>query len=327
MMRIVRSVCTAIAACGIALAATGALRAESYPGRPIRMIVPFAAGGPADTMARLVAQQLASMLGQTVVIDNRPGAGGTLGAKAATSAEADGYTLMFGNTATLAIGPVVYASAGYDPLKDFAPVALVSITHNILVAAPAFAANTVPELIAQAKARPGAISFASPGHGTPPHLVGEMFRLQAGIDIVHVPYKGTEAALTDIMSGEVQITFENPSVTIPLIRGGKLKGLAVTGEARNPGVPDLPTMIESGMGEFVSASFTGLVAPAGTPTGIVSLLNAAVNRGLHSAEMIAAFDRLGVEMKPGSAEDFAAFIARENARWTAVAKAANVRID
>ena len=183
------------------------------------------------------------------------------------------------------------------------------------------------ELIAQAKAHPGAINFASPGHGTPPHLVGEMFRLQAGIDIVHVPYKGTAAALTDIMSGEVQITFENPSVTIPLIRGGKLKGLAVTGEARNPGVPDLPTMIESGMGEFVSASFTGLVAPAGTPTGIVSVLNAAINRGLNSAEMIAAFDRLGVGMKPGSAEDFATFIARENARWTAVAKAANVRID
>jgi tripartite-type tricarboxylate transporter receptor subunit TctC len=310
-----------------ALACPNAVVADSYPTRPIKLIVPFAAGGPADTLARLAAQQVSARLGQPLVIDNRPGAGGTIGAKAAAAAEPDGYTLMYGNTATLAVGPAVYANIGYDPVKAFAPVALVSVTTSLLVAAPTLPAKSVPELIAYARGHPGKINFASPGHGTPPHMVGEMFRLRAAIDIVHVPYKGTAAALTDVMAGQVEITFENPSVTVPLVQAGKLLGLAVTGETRNPQVPDLPTMIESGLPDFVSTSFTGLLAPAGTPTGIVEQLNTALNAGLRSADTVNAFDRLGVGMRPGSPDDFAAFIARENRKWSSVAKAANIRVD
>jgi tripartite-type tricarboxylate transporter receptor subunit TctC len=301
--------------------------AQSYPSRPIKLVVPFAAGGPADTLARLAAQRLSVGIGQTVVIDNRPGAGGTIGAKAVVGAEPDGYTLMYDNTATFAVGPAVYANIGYDPIRQFAPIALVSTTHNVLVVNPAFAPNSVGDLIAHARAHPGKINFASPGHGTPPHMVGEMFRLRAAIDIVHVPYKGTAAALTDIMSGQVELTFENPSVTIPLVQAGKLKGLAVTGETRNPQVPLLPTMIESGLSDFVSMSFTGVAAPAGTPREIVERLNAVINAGLRSPELTDAFDKLGVGMRPGSADDFATFIAREHQKWLAVAKAANIKVD
>jgi tripartite-type tricarboxylate transporter receptor subunit TctC len=312
-----------LGACAVARAAA----AEPYPSRPIKVIVPFAAGGPADTLARLAAQLVSTRVGQPLVIDNRPGAGGTIGAKAAAAAEPDGYTLMYANTAVLAVGPAVYANVGYDPLKAFVPIGLVSVTTNLLVAAPASPANSVGDLIAYARQQPGKVNFASPGHGTPPHMVGEMFRLRAGIDIVHVPYKGTAAALTDIMAGQVDITFENPSVTVPLVQAGKLKGLAVTGETRNPQVPDLPTMIEAGLPDFTSTSFTGLLAPAGTPREIVAQLNAALTEGLRAPETIEAFQKLGVGMRPGSPDDFAAFIAREHRKWSDVAKAANIRVD
>jgi tripartite-type tricarboxylate transporter receptor subunit TctC len=311
----------------ISLLAIGNATAQPYPERPIKFIVPFAAGGPADTMARLTAQRVAMALGQSVIIDNRPGAGGTTGAKAAASADPDGYTLMFANTATLAVGPAVYANAGYDPIKQFMPIALVSVSYNVLVVNPKFPANSIPELIAYAKANPGKINFASPGHGTPPHMVGEMFKQRAGIDIVHVPYKGTAAALTDIISGQVEMTFENPSAAIPLIQEGRLKGLAVTGEVRNTQVPNLPTMIESGLPDFVSMSFTGLVAPAGTPAEIVKRLNAAINEGLKSPEMKISYEKLGVVAKALSPEDFGVFLLKEGEKWNAVARRAGIRID
>jgi tripartite-type tricarboxylate transporter receptor subunit TctC len=316
----------AIAAVSFGLSMLGSAGAQSYPNRLIRLIVPFAAGGPADTLARLVGQHLSVALGQSVVIDNRPGAGGTIAAKAAVSAEPDGYTLMYGNTATLAIGPVVYKNAGYDPLKHFAPVALVSVSHSVLIADPGLPANSLTALVAYAKANPRKINFASPGHGTPPHMIGEMFRLRAGIEIVHVPYRGTAAALTDLMSGQVQIAFENPAVTVQLIQTGKLKGLAVTGETRNPQIPDLPTIAESGI-DVVSMSFTGIVAPAGIPVDILQRLNAAINDALNSAEMQASFGKLGVQTRIGSSADFAAFIATEKEKWAAVAKAAGIQID
>lgn len=304
-----------------------AAEAQTYPNHTIKMIVPFAAGGPADTMARIVANRLQTALGQSVILDNRPGAGGTLGAKAAVAADPDGYTLMYANTATLAVGPAVYANIGYDPLTQFAPVALVAVSNNILVMNPAFPANSVQELIAYTKAHPGEVNFASPGHGTPPHMVGELFKQRAGIDIVHVPYKGTAAALTDIMSGQMQMTLENPSVLVPLIHDHKLKALAVTGEARNPQIPDVPTMIEAGLPGFVSMSFTGLLAPAGTPPDIVRRLNADVNAGLRSPDMAALLDKLGVMPRPGSPEDFAAFLKQENELWSAVAKGARIRVE
>ena len=236
----------ALAAAGAAVLFAAAAHAQPYPSKPIKFLVPFAAGGPADTMARLTARTLEQGLNQVIVIDNRPGAGGIIGARAAALADPDGYTLMYGNTASLVVGPAVYTNPGYDPVKAFAPIALVAVTFNVLAVNPKFPANTVKELIAYAKKNPGKVNFASPGHGTPPHMVGEMFKQRAAIDIVHIPYKGTAAALTDIMGGQVEMTFENPSVIIPLVQAGKLKALGVTGETRNPTIPDVPTMIEGG---------------------------------------------------------------------------------
>ena len=305
----------------------GAANAQPYPNRLIKIIVPFAAGGPADTLARIVANRLSAGLGQSVILDNRPGAGGTIGAKAAAAAEPDGYTLLYGNTAALVIGPAVYASPGYDPAKQFTPVALVGFTYNVMVVNNAFPANSLPEFIALAKARPGKINFASPGYGTPPHMVGEMLKLRAGIDIVHVPYRGSAAALTDIMAGQVELAFENPSVTVPLVQERKLKALGVTGETRNPQLPEVPTMIEGGVPDFVSMSFTGLMAPAGTPPEITRRLNQEVVAGLRSGEMNEMLEKLGVNARPGSPEDFAAFIARETEKWTAVAKQAGIRVE
>jgi tripartite-type tricarboxylate transporter receptor subunit TctC len=309
-----------------AIAAQSAL-AQSYPNRVIKIIVPFAAGGPADTLARIAANRLSAGLGQGVILDNRPGAGGTIGAKAAAAADPDGYTLLYGNTAALIIGPAINANVGYDPLKQFTPVGLVGVTYNVMVVNPAFPANSLTELIALAKARPGKINFASPGHGTPPHMVGEMLKQRAGIDIVHVPYRGSAAALTDIMAGQVELAFENPSVTVPLVQEGKLKALAVTGESRNPQLPNVPTIIESGVPDFVSMSFTGLMAPAGTPPEIILRLNQELTAGLRAAETIELLDKLGVNPRPGTPEDFAAFIARETEKWTAVAKRAGIRVE
>ena len=225
------------------------------------------------------------------------------------------------------IGPVVYANVGYDPLRQFAPVALVAVSHNVLVVAPSFPAATVSALIAHARAHPGKINFASPGHGTPPHMIGEMFKQRAGVDIVHVPYKGTAAALTDLMAGQVEMTFENPSVTVPLVQGGKLRALAVTGEARNAQLPQVPTMIEGGLPDFVSMSFTGLMVPAGTPPAIIARLNGEIVAGLDHAEMREAMDKLGVIARPGTPADFGDFLVQETARWRAVAEKAGIRIE
>lgn len=304
-----------------------AAHAQPYPSKPIKFLVPFAAGGPADTMARLTAQTLAQALNQTIIIDNRPGASGIIGARAAAIADPDGYTLMYGNTASLVVGPAVYANPGYDPLKQFVPIALVAVSYNVLALNPKFPANTVQELIAYAKKNPGKVNFASPGHGTPPHMVGEMFKQRAAIDIVHIPYKGTAAALTDIMGGQVDLTFENPSVVVPLVQAGKLKALGVTGETRNPQIPDVPTMVESGLADFVSMSFTGLVAPAGTAPAIIKLLSDTLRTGLASAEVKATMDKLGVIPRLGTPEDFGAFLVRESKKWQTVAKRANIRID
>src|SRR5258708_9250877 len=218
---------------GAVASTTGLVRradAQAYPSRVIKMIVPFAPGGPADTMARLAAQQLSTRLGQSVIIDNRGGAGGTIAAKAAAAAEPDGYTLMFGNTATFAVGPAVYANIGYDPIKNFAPIALFSISTNLLVTDPKLPVQSVAELIAHAKANPGKITFASPGYGTPPPMIGEMFKQRAAIDVVHVPSNATAASITDIMASQVQLAFENPPLLVQLIHEGKPRGLAPTAE-------------------------------------------------------------------------------------------------
>ncbi len=314
---------------GLALGATAArpARAQSYPSKPIRLIVPFSPGGPADVMGRIVTQPMSVALGQSFIFENRPGAGGTIGARMAAQADPDGYTLMLANTSTLIIAPAVYRNADYDPVKNFAPIAAFGTTSNLLVVHPSVPARTVMEFVALAKAKPGALSYATPGIGTPPHLIGEMFKLKTGIDIVHIPYKGGGQAVGDVVAGQVPMTFENPSVSLPLVRAGQVRALASTSETRNPEAPDIPTMLESGIPDFVSVSFTGLAAPVGTPPAIVAKLNAAVNDSLNSPQVRAALAKLAVEPKVGSPADFAVFLARETEKWGAVVKAVNIRID
>ena len=310
-----------------AACAAGSALAQSYPAKPIRIIVGFSPGGPADVMARLIAQKMPAALGQSLIIENRPGAGGSIAAKSVAESEPDGYTLLLGNTSTLVISPLVYRNVGYDPVKAFVPVAQLGTTSNLLIVSPSVQAKSVAELIALAKAAPGRLNYSSPGVGTPPHLIGELFKQRAGIDIVHVPYKGGGHASQGVIAGEVQLIFENPATSLPLIQGGQVRGLAVTSEARNPQAPGLPTMIESGLPDFISVSFTGVVAPAGTPPGVVARLNGAINEALKSSEVSAALTKLSVEPRIGSSEEFSGFLAREREKWGALVRSAGVRVE
>ena len=294
--------------------------------KPIKLVVPFAAGGPSDVISRIIGQQLNILLGQNLIIENRGGAGGSIGARMAALAEPDGYTLLFANTSTLSINPAVYAHLDYDPAKAFMPVALIGTTSNILVVNPSLPVTSVPELIAYGKAHPGTLSYSSPGVGTPPHMIGEMFKLRTGLDITHIPYKGGGNATQDVVAGQVQMTFENPAVSLPLVQAGTIRAIAVTSEARNPRIPDVPTMSESIPG-FVSVSFTGIVAPAGVPPAIIAKLNGAINAGLKVAEVKATLEKLSVDIRAGSPADFGAFLAKEKEKWLAVAKAAKIQLD
>ena len=298
--------------------------AQGYPAKPIHIMVGFSAGGPADVMARLIAQRLPTLLGQSVIVENRPGAGGTIAAKLVAEAEPDGHTLLLGNTSTLVISPLVYRNVGYDPVRGFAPVAQLGTTSNVLVVHPSLAARSLQELIALAKASPGKLNYSSPGIGTPPHLIGELFKQRAGVDIVHVPYKGGGVASQAVVAGEVEMIFENPTTSVPLVQGGRVRGLAVTSEARNPQVPELPTMIEAGMPDFVTVSFTGVVAPANTPPAVVARLNAAINEIVKLPEIRSALVKLAVDTNPGTAESFASFLARERQKWGALIRAAGL---
>src|ERR1700722_13357014 len=287
--------------------------AQPYPSRPIKMIVPFPPGGPIDVMARVVVQRLSVSLGQ-VIIDNRPGAGGTLGSRAAAMAEPDGYTLLFGSSTTLAAAPSLYANAGYDPLKSFVPVAMISRVPFVLAVAPHVRAHPVAELAALAKASPGKLNFGAPT-GTLPHLTGELFKLRAGIDIVHIPYRGAASAINDMLSGQMDMAFEPVSVMVGHVREGKVVPLAVTSATRSPELPDVPTMIESGYAGFVSASWTGVVAPAGTPPEVVTKINRAISESFRSKEAADGLARLGAEPNFGTPESFGATNAAEIPRW------------
>jgi tripartite-type tricarboxylate transporter receptor subunit TctC len=317
-----RTIVSAVAA--LMLLAPNGVPAQSYPTKPIRIMVGFAPGGPADVMARLIAQRLPALLGQSIIVENRPGAGGTIAAKLVAESEADGHTLLLGNTSTLVISPIVYANVGYDPVAGFAPIALLGTTSNVLAVPPALPAKTVGELIALARASPSKLNYSSPGIGTPPHLIGELFKQRAGVDIVHVPYKGGGPASQAVIAGEVQMTFENPTTSVPLLQSGQVRGLAVTSEARNPQLPGLPTMVEAGLRDFVSVSFTGVVAPSGTPRAAVERLNAAINDSIASPEISSALIKLAVESRPASAADFSAFLKRERDKWGAVIRSAGL---
>jgi tripartite-type tricarboxylate transporter receptor subunit TctC len=316
-----------VAIVAVGLFACGASRAQSpYPVKPIKLIVPFAAGGPIDVMGRLVAQSLSSALGQQVVVDNRPGASGAIGTRAAAAAEPDGHTLLIGSVTTLATGPLIAKNVGYDPLKDFVPVALVASTPFALVVAPSVPAHTLQEFIAYVRANPGMLNFGTP-IGTLAHLTGELFRIRTGIDVVVIPYKGAATAVTDILGGQVDVTFEPTSLLVAHIHDGKVRPLAVTATARSRQLPEVPTMIESGLPGFTSYSWTGLLAPAGTPARIVDRLNEAINQGLQSPDTNSNLGRLGAEAKVGTPQDFAAFIAEETQKWGAIVTSSGVKLD
>lgn len=318
-----RSFFASIAA--LLLAAAPAM-AQSYPNRPIRMIVPFPPGGPIDTMARMVANELTGRLGQQVIVDNRAGAGSTLGTKAAAAAEPDGYTVLFGSSGSLAVAPALYQSLDIDPLKAFAPVSRVALLPHVFVVSNALPVKTVKEFVDYAKARPGQLNYGA-GLGTPPHLLSTLLVTKAGIDAVYVPYKGAAASITDLLAGRTQFTMDALTSLYPLIRDGKLRALAIARGERWPELPDVPTLVESGFPDFTIDAWTGVAVPAGAPPQIVATLNRAINEGLASADSKAMLAKFNAIAAGGSPADFGKFLASELPRWAALVKLAGAKAD
>jgi len=302
-------------------------RAADYPTRPVTLVVAFTPGGPSDVLARILGKKLEQILGQPFVIDNRPGAGGNIAAEAVAHAAADGYTLLNGNNSILATNAALYKKINYDPEADFAPIGLIGSQANILVVNPAVPARTMAELIALAKASPGKINFASSGHGAAAHLAGELFKVEAKIDIVHVPYKGAAPALQDVIAGHVQMMFATAASVVPQIREGKVRALAVTPIKRTAVFPELPTIDELGLKGFDATTWHGLVAPARTQKEIVAALNRALNAALDDPGVKKSLADLGVDIIGGKPEDFAAYIKAEIPKWTAIVKASGAKLD
>jgi tripartite-type tricarboxylate transporter receptor subunit TctC len=301
--------------------------ARAYPDRPIKLIVTSPAGGPPDIIARLISDRMAAGLGQPIVVENRTGgAGGTIGTKSVVAAEPDGYTLMMGSTSSLLIAPLIYKTAGYTA-ETFAPVAGVSEATEVLTVHPSVKATSVAELVKLAKAEPGALRYGSAGVGTLPHLEGELLKARAQIDISHIPYRGGGPALTGLLGGEVHIFFSALTQMLPYIRDGRLRGLAVTSEARSALAPELPTMVESGFDQFVTASINFLVAPPGTPMPIRRQVSDAVARALASEELKQAFATIGAQSRPASPEELSAYIARQQQLWTRIVETTKISVE
>ena len=289
-----------------------------FPGKPIRMIVPFPPAGPTDVVARIIGQKLSERWGQQVLVENRAGAGGTIGAELVARAAPDGYTLVMGSTANMAVNVTLFDKLSYDPIKDFAPVNLAAITPNLLVVNPSMPAKNVREFIAVAKAKPGSINYASGGSGTPSHLAAELFKTMSGVQMNHVPYKGSIPALTDIMGGQVALMFDSMASALPLVKSGKLKALAQTGARRSAAAPDIPTIGESGLPGYDVAGWFGVLAPAGTPRDIVMKLSSEITQILNLPEVKERYALLGAEPGPGNPDEFGRFLAAEIIKWAKV---------
>ncbi len=300
--------------------------AQAFPDRPIKLVVPSPAGGPPDVMARLLTEKMAASLGQPVIVENRGGAGGTIGARSVLTAAPDGYTLLMGSTSTLLIAPSIYKNAGYHT-GSFAPVARVADSTEVLAVHPSVAVKSVAELVALAKSKPGVLNFGSAGIGTLPHLEGELLKASAQIDINHVPYRGGGLALTGLMGAQVQILFSTLTQMLPNIREGRVRGLAVTSEARSKLAPDIPTMVESGFDQFIITSITAIVAPPGTPIDIRRTLNKAVAGALASADVERALATMGGEARPASPEETASYLADLQKRFARIIEATRISVD
>ena len=301
--------------------------AADYPTKPIKLILPAAAGGPTDVPARLASQILQARLGQPVVIENRPGAGGALGARVVATAAPDGYTLLVGNTSVLSVIPAVSASAGYDPVKNFAPIVRMTESFQILVVNAESPWKTLGQFVDDARANPGKINYAHTGAGGLPHLVGELFMLRSGAKMTGVPYRSGGESVTAVLAKAVDTTIESISITRSLILDGKLRALGGQNKTRTPLLPDMPTMAEAGVPNAEANTFYGLVAPAGTPPGIIKKISDAMNQGLATEEMQKTITGLGSEAKPNTPEEFAAYIAAQNRIWIEVGKAAGVQVN
>jgi tripartite-type tricarboxylate transporter receptor subunit TctC len=300
--------------------------AQSYPTKPIKIIIPSAPGGPTDVPARFAQQFLPPKLGQPVVIENRGGAAGAIGARAAANSPPDGYTLMIGNTSTLAVLPAVSANAGYDPVKDFTPIMKVTEGFQILVVHPDSPFKTVKDVIDYAKANPGKLNYASTGPGGLPHLAAELFMLRTGTKLTNVSYRSGGESNTAVLTKAVDLTFENVAILGALVRDGKLRALALQNKSRTQVMPDVPTMAEAGVPDCEANTFFGLVAPAGTPADIVNRLNVAMNEGMQQPEVQKRINALGTTATVGTPAEFAAYIAIQHKKWLDVGKAAGVRI-
>src|SRR4051812_35793049 len=309
------------------LAAVDAGAQTAYPAKAIRYVVPFPAGGPLDIVARAIGQDLNKAWGQPVIIDNRPGAGGNIGADAVAKSPADGYTILMGAVSTHAINPTLYSKIPYDPIKDFAPVTLITSVPNVLVVHPSVPVKTVSDLIALAKSKPGQLNFASGSTGSAGHLAGELFNSMAGVQMTHIPYKGAAPAVIDLIAGQVSLMFDNLASALPNMKAARVHAIAVTTLKRSPLVPDLPTISESGLRGFDVSTWFGIFAPAGTPPDIVNKLNTEVVRILHTAEMRERLATLGAEAVGNKPDEFLAFIKTEIPKYAKVIKASGAKAD
>ena len=301
--------------------------ADGYPAKPIRFVVPYPAGGPLDTVARLLGQKVSESAKQPVIVDNKPGAGGNIGADAVAKAPPDGYTILMGAVATHAINPTLYASMPYDSVRDFAPVTQVASTPNVLVVHPAVPASTVREFIAYAKSNPGKLNFGSGSTGSAGHLAGELFKSMAGVDMTHVPYKGAAPAMNDLIGGQIQLMFDNLASSLAQVRGGKIRALAVTTAQRSALAPELPTIAESGLPGFDISTWFGVFVPAGTPREVVDRLHAEFAKALAAPDIREKMLNLGAEPVASRPEEFAAYIRAEADKYARVIKASGARAD
>jgi len=300
---------------------------HAFPDKPVRFVIGFTPGGPSDILARAVGQKLAERWGQQVVIENRPGAGGNLAAEVVAKSAPDGHTWLLGNNSILATNQSLYRKLPYDPVRDFAPVALVAVQPNILVVHPDVKANSVMELVALAKQNPGRLNYASSGAGAAAHLAGELFKTMAGVDIVHVPYKGAQPALTDLIAGHAQLMFATSASVIPYVKAGRLRALAVTTAQRSPSVPELPTVSEAGLAGFEATTWHGVVVPSATPGPLVQRLNEELNLVLNNKELRERLAGLGAEVVTGTPREFADYIAREIPKWSKVVRDSGARAE
>lgn len=318
---------TALGAAALALVAPGAYAQDGYPGKPVKLVVPFAPGGPTDIAARLLGQKLEAALGQPVVIDNRAGAGGTIGAAYVAKAPADGYTLLYGSTSTLAVSPALYSKLPYDAATAFQPITLVALGPQMLVVHPSLSVSSMKEFVAYAKQNAGKLNYSSPGIGSVGHLTSELVKSATGIEATHVPYKGGAPSINAVVAGETQFTVDAVGPMLEFVKAGRLKAISLLGEERSPLVPDLPTAVESGYKRLVAPFWSGLVAPSGTPRPIVQRLAADVAKALQDPEVVKQLAVLGTQPQGLSPDEFTQFVKDESKKWAAVAKASGAKVE